>query len=83
MKNTDGRNLSREVQQHNRNLAIHLFQAGKTRKEIAEIVSIHYNVVCRWIRAWQKGGDQAIEQLDQGKWFFQKMIDWHKKLLLF
>ena len=67
MKNQDARNLPREVQQHNRNLAIRLFNEGQTRKEISEIVSVHYGVVCRWIRRWQEGGDQAIELKKRGR----------------
>ncbi len=46
---------------------IRLFQDGKSRKEIAEIVSVHYNVVCRWIRAWKKGGDDAIQLKKRGR----------------
>ncbi|WP_143005563.1 helix-turn-helix domain-containing protein, partial [Desulforhopalus singaporensis] len=67
MKTTDARNLPREVQQHNRDQAIRLFKAGKSRKEIAEIVSVHYDVVCRWIRAWKKGGNKAIQLKKRGR----------------
>jgi transposase len=67
MKNTDARNLPKEVQQHNRNQAIRLFKNGKPRKEIAEIVQVHYDVVCRWIRAWKKGGDKAIKLKKRGR----------------
>lgn len=51
-----------------------MFQAGKTRKEIAEIVSVHYNVVCRWIRTWQKGGDKAIELKKRGRGSVEQRI---------
>lgn len=64
---TDGRNLPREIQQHNRNQAIRLFQEGKPRKEIAAIVQVHYIVICRWIRAWQRGGDDAIQLKKRGR----------------
>ena len=67
MKNQDARNLPREVQQHNRNLAIRLFGEGRTRKEISEIVRVHYGVICRWIRRWQVGGDQAVELRKRGR----------------
>lgn len=67
MKNTDARNLPKEVQQHNRNQAIRLFKNGKSRKEIAEIVQVHYDVVCRWVRAWKKGGDKAIKLKKRGR----------------
>lgn len=64
---TDGRNLPKEVQQHNRNQAIRLFQDGKSRKEIVTIIQVHYDVVCRWIRAWQKGGEKAITLKKRGR----------------
>ena len=67
MKKHDARNLPREVQQHNRNLVIRLFSEGRSRKEISQIVSAHYGVICRWIRTWQKGGHQAIELKKRGR----------------
>jgi transposase len=67
MKNTDARNLPKEVQQHNRDQAIRLFKRWKLRKEIAEIVQVHFDVVCRWIRAWKKGGDKAIKLKKRGR----------------
>jgi len=64
---TDGRNLPREVQQHNRNQAIRLFQEGKSRTEITEIIQVHYDVLCKWIRAWKKGGKEAIKLKKRGR----------------
>lgn len=56
----DTRKLSSEVQQHNRTLAIQLFNQEHSRQSIAEAIGVHYGVVCRWIRAWQRGGEDAI-----------------------
>lgn len=67
MKITDARNHPKEVQQHNRNQAIRLLKNGKSRKEIAEIVQVYYDVVCRWIRAWKKGGDKASKLKKRGR----------------
>jgi len=67
MEKLDARKLPSEVQQHNRNLAIRLFQEGKKRKEIASIVGVHYGVICRWIQAWQQGGKQAIKLKKRGR----------------
>jgi transposase len=67
MKNIDARKLPKEVQQYNRELAIRLFAEGKSRKEIATIVDVHYGVVCRWIRAWEKGGQAAIKLKKRGR----------------
>jgi len=67
MKTKDARNLPKEVQQHNRDQAIRLFKKKKSRKEIAAIVGVHYDVVCRWIRAWKKGGEKAIKLKKRGR----------------
>lgn len=67
MKKEDARNLPKEVQQHNRNQAVRLFQAGRSRKDIAEIVGVHYVVVCRWLRSWEKGGNKAVQLKKRGR----------------
>lgn len=67
MKKSDARKLAPEIQQHNRDLAIRLFQQGQKRVDIAEIVGVHYGVACRWIRAWKQGGDQAIKLRRRGR----------------
>jgi transposase len=67
MKNTDSRSLPSEVRQHNRNLAIRLFKKGLARKDIAKIIGIHYGVACRWIRAWEQNGNNAIELKQRGR----------------
>jgi hypothetical protein len=45
MKKHAARNLSKEIQQHNRNQAIRLFTEGKKRAEIAQVIGVHYVVV--------------------------------------
>lgn len=67
MKKVDARKLTPEIQQHNRDLAIRLLQQGKKRADIAEIVGVHYGVVCRWIRACEQGGEAAIKQGQRGR----------------
>lgn len=67
MKTQDGRHLSREVQQYNRDLTIRLFKEGRKRKEISEIIGIHYVVICKWIAIWQKEGTQAIKLKKRGR----------------
>jgi transposase len=67
MKKHDARSLPKEVQQHNRNQAVRLFKQGKKRAEIAEIIGVHYVVVCDWIRAWKKGGSEALQLKKRGR----------------
>ncbi len=67
MKKIDTRKVSSELQQHNRDLAIRLFQQGHKRAEIAEVIGVHYTVACSWIRAWKLGGEQAIKLGQRGR----------------
>jgi transposase len=67
MKKHDARSLPPEVQQYNRDLAIRLFQDGKTRKDIARIIGVNYVTVCDWIRAWRKGGENALQLKKRGR----------------
>ena len=60
MKKIDARKLSTEIQQHNRDTAIRLFQEGRSRKDIAAIVGVHYMTVCKWIDAFKKAGKKGI-----------------------
>ena len=64
MAERDGRKLSPELQQHNRQVAIKLFQKGVKRKVIAESLEVSYIAVCQWIRLWKKEG---IDSLTLGK----------------
>ncbi|OMH36183.1 IS630 family transposase [Motiliproteus sp. MSK22-1] len=61
MKKTDASKLSTEVQQRNCDLTVCLFLQGQTRKQIAEIVGVHYAVACRWIKVWKQGGEETIK----------------------
>lgn len=67
MTKIDGRKLSSEIQQHNRELAIRLFEAGESRKCIAEMIGANYMVVCRWIKSWQDGGTEAVKLGTRGR----------------
>ena len=67
MKTNDSRSLPSDVRQYNRDLAIGLYQKGTKRKEIADIIGVHYGVVCRWIRAWKKGGEKAMKLKKRGR----------------
>ena len=67
MKNTDGRKLSPELQQHNRKVAIKLFEQGVKRRVIATSLDVSYLIVCRWIRLWKKGGSDALTMGKRGR----------------
>jgi len=67
MEKTDTRKLKPEVQQELRNQAIRLRKAGRTYKEIGEIVGVHHTNVCKWWKAYEKGGQKAIRQKLRGR----------------
>ena len=67
MKTQDTRKLPTEVQQHNRDLAIRLFQQGDSREKIAEVIGVHYGTVCKWIRQWKAGGISALQIQERGR----------------
>ena len=60
MKKIDARKLSTQIQQHNRDTAIRLFHEGRSRKDIASFVGVHYMTVCKWIDAFKKAGKTGI-----------------------
>ena len=67
MKTHDGRSLSKEVQQYNRDQAVRLFKQGRTRRDIADIIGVSYSAVRNWITAWKSGGKQAVVLKKRGR----------------
>ena len=67
MKKIDARKLSTEVQQHNREQAIRLFEQGMKRQFIAQTIGVHYVVICNWIRAWKQGGLSSLQLGQRGR----------------
>jgi transposase len=76
MKKTDARKLKPDVQQQLRHQAIRLRKSGRTYPEIAEIVGVHLTTVCRWYKAYEKQGAQAIRMKKRGrKYGTQRTLD--------
>jgi transposase len=67
MKKIDTRKLKPEVQQQLRNQAIRLRKAGRTYAEIGEIVGVHPTNVCKWWKAYERGGQKAVRQKKRGR----------------
>ncbi len=67
MKTTDARLKSTEVQQHIREQIITLFNQGRSRKEIAQILGVNYYTVQKLIKLWQRDGDSALKIGDRGR----------------
>ena len=67
MRENDARKRTTEVQQHNRDQAVRLYQKGMSRQEIAEIVDVHYQTVCDWITRYEAGGESALRIGQRGR----------------
>lgn len=67
MKKIDARKLPTEAQQQIRNQAIRLKKAGRTYKEIGEIVGVQPSTVCAWYKAYEKDGTKAIKIKKRGR----------------
>ena len=52
----------RAYSQDLRDRAISLFESGYKRKQIVEMLDIHYETVKDWIRKYQKSGDYSSKQ---------------------
>ena len=67
MEKIDARKLSTEAQQALRHQAIRLKKAGRTYKEIGEIIGVQPTTVCQWYKAYQSGGAKAIRIKKRGR----------------
>lgn len=67
MNKTDTRKLKPEVQQELRHQAIRLRKAGRTHKEIGQIIGVHPTNVCKWWKAYEVGGAKAIRHGQRGR----------------
>ncbi len=67
MEKIDARKLKTEAQQLVRNQVIRLRKAGKTYKEISEIVGIHISTACQFYKNYENGGRNAIKIKKRGR----------------
>lgn len=67
MKKIDARKLSTEAQQALRHQAMRLKKAGRTYKEIAEIIGVQLTTVCQWYQVYKSGGAKAIQIKKRGR----------------
>jgi transposase len=62
METTDTRKLKPEVQEQLRKQVVRLRKAGKSYKEIGEVVGIHYTNACKIFKAYEKSGQSRSRQ---------------------
>jgi transposase len=64
---TDTRKLKPAIQQQLRHQVIRLRKAGKTYKEIGDMVGVHPTNACKWFKAYEAHGIQAIQSRKRGR----------------
>jgi transposase len=62
MPKIDGRTLSHDTLEHLRNLAVQRVLAGEQVSEVAESLGFYRTSLYRWLRAYKRGGVQALAQ---------------------
>ena len=67
MEKIDARTLTREAQQLIRKQVIRLRKAGKTYREISELVGIHKSTACSIYKKYEKGGHKAVKGKKRGR----------------
>ena len=69
MEKRDARRLGQEALQLLREQAIRLRSRDRklTYEEIAEIVGVHKSTVCGWCKAYERGGEDAIQLAKRGR----------------
>jgi transposase len=66
MQKTDARKLDPEIEQHLRHQVIQLRKAGKTYKEIGQVIGVHPTNACKMCKACEPNGAKAIQRRKRG-----------------
>ena len=67
MTKRDARTLKLEQLDELRNRGVALWEKGFNRRQIAELLDVHYNTVGRWVAAYQTQGAQALRSAKRGR----------------
>jgi transposase len=67
LEKTDTRKLNPAIQQQLRHQVIRLRKAGKTYKEIGGMVGVHPTNACKWFKAYEAHGIQAVQSRKRGR----------------
>jgi transposase len=67
MKKIDTRTLKPEVQEQIRYQAVRLRKAGKTYRQIGEMLGVSYSSACEWYKAYEREGIKGIKAKKRGR----------------
>ena len=76
MKKVDARSISSSAQEHLRQIAIKAVLAGKKQKEVAQVLGITRQTVCRWVKAYRLQGPLALKSRRKGRPQGGKLLPW-------
>ncbi|MDP3640283.1 MAG: IS630 family transposase [Nanoarchaeota archaeon] len=62
MRKKDGRSISRETLEYLRNQSIKLWKKSKSIEDISEFCGVHFTVVYKWIRVFNKDGWKGLKR---------------------
>lgn len=61
MPKRDARSLSHEASAELRRAAIRMIEDGRSQKEVASALDVHFSTVCRWVKAYRRKGERLFE----------------------
>lgn len=76
MDKIDARSLSPSAQEHLRRLAVKAVLEGAKQKEVAQMVGVTRHTICRWVKAYQLQGKEALTAKKKGRPKGGKLLPW-------
>ena len=76
MKKVDARSISPSAQEHLRQLALKGVLDGKKQKEVALVLGLTPETICRWVKAYRLQGQEALKSKQKGRPPGGKLLPW-------
>ena len=76
MQKVDARSISSSAPEHLRQLAIKAALDGKKPKEVAQVLGITPQTICRWMKAYRLQGQGALKSRRKGRPKGGKLQPW-------
>ncbi len=76
MQKVDARSISSSAQEHLRQLAVKAVLDGKKQKDVAHLLGIASQTICRWLKAYRLEGQGALKSKKKGRPQGGKLLPW-------
>jgi transposase len=76
MKKVDARSISSSAQEHLRQIAVKAVLDGKKQKEVALVLGLTPETICRWVKAYRLQGQGALKSKQKGRPLGGKLKTW-------